>query len=39
MVGGAINEKWQAFMAPYFESISCRLDENMVQPEEVLHLD
>jgi L-rhamnose mutarotase len=39
MAGEAINEKWQAFMAPYFESISGRPDENMIELEEVFHLD
>lgn len=39
MAGEAINEKWQAFMAPYFESLAGRPDENMVQLEEVFHLD
>jgi L-rhamnose mutarotase len=39
MAGEDINEKWQTFMAPYFESISGRPDENMIQLEEVFHLD
>jgi L-rhamnose mutarotase len=40
MAGEAINEKWQAFMAPYFEALDgSRPDESMVQLEEVFHLD
>ena len=39
MTKEAINEKWQAFMAPYFESISGRPDENMMELEEIFHLD
>lgn len=35
----AINLKWQEFMGPYFESISGRPDENMIELEEVFHLD
>ncbi|MEN8171824.1 MAG: L-rhamnose mutarotase [Chloroflexota bacterium] len=35
----AINEKWQEFMAPYFENLSSAADENMVELEEVFHLD
>ena len=34
-----INLKWQEFMGPYFESLSGRPDENMLQLEEVFHLD
>jgi len=34
-----INQKWQAFMSPYFESISGRPDENMLQLEEIFHTD
>jgi L-rhamnose mutarotase len=34
-----INLKWQTFMAPYFESLSGRPDENMVELQEVFHLD
>ncbi len=34
-----INQKWQDFMAPYFESMTGRADENMVELEEVFHLD
>jgi len=34
-----INARWQAFMAPYFESISGRPDENMIELEEIFHLD
>lgn len=36
----AINTKWQDFMAPYFEGIgSASADQNMVELEEVFHLD
>jgi L-rhamnose mutarotase len=34
-----INEMWQAFMAPYFEAITGRPDQNMMQLEEVFHTD
>ena len=34
-----INLKWQAFMAPYFEAIGGRPDQNMIELEEVFHLD
>ena len=35
-----VNEKWQAFMAPYFESLrGGRPDEMMLELEEVFHLD
>jgi len=34
-----INLKWQEFMSPYFESLSGRPDENMMELEEVFHLD
>lgn len=34
-----INLKWQEFMSPYFESISGRPDENMIELEEVFHTD
>jgi L-rhamnose mutarotase len=39
MEGEAINEKWQVFMGPYFESLSGRPDENMKPLEEVFHVD
>ena len=39
MAGEAINEQWQAFMAPYFESLSGRPDENMLELVEVFHTD
>jgi L-rhamnose mutarotase len=39
MASEAINLKWQAFMGPYFESISGRPDQNMIHLEEVFHLD
>lgn len=34
-----INLRWQAEMAPYFDSIEGRPDENMVVLEEYFHLD
>ena len=34
-----INEKWQEFMAPYFEGIGGHADENMIELREVFHLD
>jgi L-rhamnose mutarotase len=35
-----INNKWQEFMAPYFENLSgVHADESMVELEEVFHLD
>ena len=35
-----INARWQALMAPYFESLSgAHADEAMVELEEVFHLD
>ena len=35
-----INTKWQAFMAPYFESLGgARPDETMQELVEVFHLD
>lgn len=39
MAGEEVNSRWQAFMAPYFESITGRPDENMLQLEEIFHLD
>ncbi len=39
MSGEDINAKWQEFMAPYFESISGRPDENMIELQEVFHTD
>lgn len=39
MAKEAINEQWQAFMSPYFESISGRPDQNMLELQEVFHLD
>jgi L-rhamnose mutarotase len=35
----AINETWQKFMEPYFESISGRPDENMLPLVEIFHTD
>jgi L-rhamnose mutarotase len=35
-----VNERWQKFMAPYFESREgARPDEAMVELQEVFHLD
>ena len=39
MAKEAINDKWQEFMAPYFENLSGAVDENMIELEEVFHLD
>jgi len=35
----SINETWQQFMQPYFESITGRPDQNMQQLEEIFHTD
>ena len=34
-----VNERWQAAMGKYFEPMTGRADENMLQLEEVFHLD
>lgn len=35
-----VNDRWQRFMAPYFENIGgTQPDENMVELEELFHLD
>lgn len=35
-----VNARWQQFMAPYFEELGGKhADENMLQLEEVFHLD
>jgi L-rhamnose mutarotase len=35
-----VNERWQSFMAPFFEAPpGSRPDQNMVELEEVFHLD
>lgn len=39
MVRRDVNARWQAEMAPFFESISGAPDEAMVPLEEVFHLD
>ncbi len=40
MAGEAINERWQAFMAPYFESPGGKhADQMMEELVEVFHLD
>jgi L-rhamnose mutarotase len=35
----AINETWQTAMAPYFESVTGRPDQNMIEIQEVFHTD
>jgi L-rhamnose mutarotase len=40
MAGREVNARWQAEMAPFFEALGGgRPDENMLQLEEVFHLD
>lgn len=40
MAQEAVNARWQAFMAPYFENLSgAQADQSMVELEEVFHLD
>ena len=40
MASQEINAKWQGFMAPYFEGLGGKhADENMIELEEVFHLD
>jgi L-rhamnose mutarotase len=40
MAGETINDKWQEFMAPFFESAAgTHADQMMVELEEVFHLD
>ncbi|GAA2874458.1 L-rhamnose mutarotase [Streptosporangium fragile] len=39
MAGTDVNARWQAEMAPFFESLDGRPDEGMVALEEVFHLD
>lgn len=40
MAKEAINEKWQEFMAPFFESADMgHADEMMLELDEVFHLD
>ena len=40
MEAEAINEKWQAAMAPFFEALEGkRADESMLVLEEVFHID
>ncbi|MFI7614254.1 L-rhamnose mutarotase [Nonomuraea terrae] len=34
-----VNARWQAHMAPFFEGIDGRPDENKVPLEEIFHLD
>lgn len=35
-----VNERWQKFMAPYFENLGgAHADESMIELEEVFHLD
>jgi L-rhamnose mutarotase len=39
MAGEAVNERWQALMAPYFEGDGRPADRMMEPLEEVFHLD
>ena len=39
MADREVNARWQADMAPFFESITGRPDEAMLPLEEVFHLD
>jgi L-rhamnose mutarotase len=40
MAGEPINDRWQEFMAPYFESAAgAHADQMMVELQEVFHLD
>ena len=40
MEGREVNNRWQAMMAPFFESLGGKNpDESMVELEEVFHLD
>lgn len=40
MDGEPINDRWQKFMAPYFEALDAGSpDKSMVELEEVFHLD
>jgi L-rhamnose mutarotase len=40
MSAEAINQRWQEFMAPYFEGLGgAHADESMVELKEVFHLD
>ncbi len=39
MAREAINQRWQDFMAPYFEGVGMHADKMMVELEEVFHLD
>jgi L-rhamnose mutarotase len=35
-----VNERWQSFMAPFFEGLGgAHADQNMAELEEVFHLD
>lgn len=39
MADEEVNDRWQAFMAPYFEGDDTPADRRMVQLTEVFHLD
>ncbi len=39
MSNEAINAKWQKFMMPFFEELGGAADENMIELEEVFHLE
>ena len=34
-----VNQRWQDFMAPYFEGVGLHADQMMVELDEVFHLD
>ena len=39
MAAKEVNQRWQADMAPFFESLEGRPDESLIVLEEVFHLD
>jgi L-rhamnose mutarotase len=40
MAGEEVNQRWQEFMAPYFEGLGgAHADESFIELEEVFHLD
>lgn len=39
MAGEDVNRRWQEFMKPYFEAPAGLPDQNMIELEEVFHLD
>ena len=34
-----VNQRWQDFMAPYFEGVGLHADQMMLELDEVFHLD